>query len=194
MSIKLEIFQATSNNEGNQTVVLNALALEESKLESYEKGYTAGWDDAAAAQTQDQKHASAELARNFQTLDFTYQEARTHVLMAIKPLLNALVGSLLPELARDTLAPTVLETLMPIAESLADAPITLVLNPHARVAVEVMLKDTTGLPLHIIEEPSLGEGQVFLRVGDTETEVNLERAINDISLAVRNFFELPERS
>lgn len=194
MSIKLEIFQAMSNNEGNQTVVLNALALEESKLESYEKGYTAGWDDAAAAQTQDQKHASAELARNFQTLDFTYQEARTHVLMAIKPLLNALVGSLLPELARDTLAPTVLETLMPIAESLADAPITLVLNPHARVAVEVMLKDATGLPLHIIEEPSLGEGQVFLRVGDTETEVNLERAINDISLAVRNFFELPERS
>ena len=194
MPIKLEIFQETSNTEGNQTVVLNAMALEESKLESYEKGYTAGWDDAAAAQTQDQKHASAELARNFQTLDFTYQEARTHVLKAIRPLLNALVGSLLPELARDTLAPTVLETLMPIAESLADAPITLVLNPHSRVAVEVMLKDATGMPLQIIEEPSLGEGQVFLRVGDTETEVNLERAIDEISLAVRNFFELPERS
>jgi flagellar biosynthesis/type III secretory pathway protein FliH len=140
------------------------------------------------------KHASAELARNFQTLDFTYQEARTHVLKAIRPLLNALVGSLLPELARDTLAPTVLETLMPIAESLADAPITLVLNPNARVAVEVMLKNATGLPLQIIEESSLGEGQVFLRVGDTETEVNLERAIAKISLAVQNFFELPERS
>jgi flagellar assembly protein FliH len=170
------------------------MALEESKLESYEKGYTAGWDDAAAAQTHDHKHASAELARNFQTLDFTYQEARSHVLKAIRPLLNALVGSLLPELARDTLAPTVLETLMPIAESLADAPITLVLNPHARVAVEVMLKNATGLPLQIIEESSLGEGQVFLRVGDTETEVNLERAIAEISLAVQNFFELPERS
>jgi flagellar biosynthesis/type III secretory pathway protein FliH len=194
MPIKLEIFQPTSNSEGSQTVVLNMMALEESKLESYEKGYTAGWDDAAAAQTQDHKHASAELARNFQTLDFTYQEARTHVLKAIRPLLNALVGSLLPELARDTLAPTVLETLMPIAESLADAPITLVLNPHARVAVEVMLKNATGLPLQIIEESSLGEGQVFLRVGDTETEVNLERAIAEISLAVQNFFELPERS
>ncbi len=194
MPIKLEIFQPTSNSEGSQTVVLNTMALEEAKLESYEKGYTAGWDDAAAAQTQDHKHASAELARNFQTLDFTYQEARTHVLKAIRPLLNALVGSLLPELARDTLAPTVLETLMPIAESLADAPITLVLNPHARVAVEVMLKNATGLPLQIIEESSLGEGQVFLRVGDTETEVNLERAIAEISLAVQNFFELPERS
>lgn len=194
MSIKLEVFQTASENVGQQTVVLNAMDVEESKLESYEKGYAAGWEDAAAAQAQDEQKASAELSRNFQTLSFTYLEAKTHVLQALRPLLNALVGALLPELARETLAPTVLETLMPIAETLADAPITIVLNPQARVAVEVMLKDATGLPLHIIEEPSLGEGQVFLRVGDCETEVNLERAINDIAQAVRNFFELPERN
>ena len=192
MVLKLEVFE--TDQDGSSTVVLDKMLLEEAKLASYDSGYSAGWEDAAAAQSGDQTKVSADLARNIQSLGFTYHEARVHVLRALEPLLTEIVNRLLPNLARETLAPVVLDTLMPLAEKLADAPITLVLNPAARPAVEALLDQATGLPLTIVEEPSLSEGQVYLRLGDCETQINLDRAITEITTAVRGFFELPERT
>jgi len=190
MSLRLEVFEIEQRGTGGATVVLDAGALEEAKLASYDQGYSAGWEDAAAAQSDEQGRMKADLARHLQALGFSYQEARMHVLKAIEPLLLDIVGRLLPDLARETLAPVVLEALMPMAETLADTPVTLVLNPAARDAVEQLLERATGLPLTLQEEPTLGEGQVYLRLGMAETEVNLDRAIADITAAVRGFFAL----
>jgi flagellar assembly protein FliH len=175
-------------------VILDMMSLEEAKLTAYDTGYAAGWEDAAAAQSGDQSRIGADLARNLQSLGFTYQEARKHVLRALEPLLQEMVGRLLPELARETLAPIVLDVLMPMAERMADAPVTLVLNPVARPAVEALLEQATGMPMTIVEEPSLGEGQVYLRIGATETRIDLNRATAEITAAVRGFFELPEKA
>ncbi len=100
---------------------------------------------------------------------------------------------LLPEMARDTLAPMVLENLMPMAEDLAEAPLTLVLNPAARGPIEALLEKATGLPLVIEEEPSLGEGQVYIRFGTVETKVDLGAVTADIAKAVQGFFSLPAK-
>ncbi len=191
--LRLEIFESDMRGSLPDTVVLDTMALEEAKLGSYDAGYAAGWEDAAAAQSDEQSQIRADLARNLQSLGFSYQEARMHVLRSIEPLLQEMVGRLLPELARETLAPIVLEVLMPMAEKMADAPVTLVLNPAARAAVEMLLGQATGLPLTLIEEPSLGEGQVYLRMGGAETRVDLDHAIAEITAAVRGFFDLPER-
>jgi flagellar assembly protein FliH len=134
-----------------------------------------------------------DLARHLQALGFSYQEARMHVLKAIEPLLIEIVARLLPDLARETLAPVVLEALMPMAEAMADTPVTLVMNPAARPAIEQLLERATGLPLVLQEEPTLGEGQVYLRLGTSETQIDLDRAIADITAAVRGFFDLPQR-
>ena len=191
MAVKLEVFNADEKPNRTQTVVLDRLALEDEKLASYDSGYRAGWDDANAAQTEDQTRMRAELARNLQTLSFSYHEARSHILKAIEPLMLQVVGRLLPEIARETLAPFVLETLMPLAEGLGDAPVTLVLNPVSRAAVEALLEQATGLPITIQEEPTLGEGQVFIKLGLAEAQVDLDQATADIAAAVRGFFELP---
>ena len=55
------------------------------------------------------------------------------------------------------------------------------------------MEQATGLPLIVIEEPSLGEGQVYLRMGDTETRIDLDRATADIASAVRDFFDHTEK-
>ena len=191
--LRLEVFESEHRGALPDTVVLDTMALEEAKLGSYDAGYSAGWEDAAAAQTGEQSQIRADLARNLQSLGFTYQEARMHILRNIEPLLQEMVSRLLPELARETLAPIVLEVLMPMAEKMADAPVTLVLNPVARAAVEALLDQATGIPLTLIEEPSLGEGQVYLRMGGAETSVDLDRATAEITAAVRGFFDLPER-
>ncbi len=191
--LRLEVFETEARGNAPEMVVLDTMALEEAKLGSYDAGYAAGWEDAAAAQSNEQSLIKADLARNLQSLGFTYQEARIHILRSIEPLLQEMVGQLLPELARETLAPIVLEVLMPMAETLADAPVTLVLNPAARAAVEALLEQATGMPLTLIEEPSLGEGQVYLRMGGAEISVDLDRATAEITAAVRGFFDLPER-
>ncbi len=192
---KLEVFDAPSSPRPDQgQVVTQVSAIEETKLAAYEQGYKAGWDDAAAALAEDQTRIRADLARNLQQLSFTYQEARSHILKAVEPLLEEMVSRLLPETARETLAPLVLEKVMPMAEDLTDQPVSLVLNPAMRLPVETLIEQATGLPMQIEEEPTLPEGQVYIRLGTNEAKVDLTRVTAEIAAAVRGFFSLTEES
>lgn len=190
MPLQLEVFDVEIAADGSVQPLVQVSAVEDAKIASFEQGYSAGWDDAVAAQETDQLRIRTDLARNLQTLSFSFQEARTHVLQAIRPLILEMTNRLLPEMAREALAPTVLETLMPMADELADAPLTLILNPNVRAQVEQLLEQATGLPMVIEEEPSLSEGQVYIRFGTAETKVDLAQATADITNAVRAFFSL----
>lgn len=188
--LRLEVFDSAIAGDGLPAPLVEASALEDAKVTAFEQGYSAGWEDAVAAQQGDQSRIRADLARNLQSLAFTFQDARSHVLQAIRPLIVEMTNRLLPEVAREALAPTVLEALMPMAEALADAPLILVLNPAARSSVEDLVTRATGLPLVIEEEPSLGEGQVYLRIGKVETKVDLTQVTADIGAAVRAYFSM----
>jgi flagellar biosynthesis/type III secretory pathway protein FliH len=189
-ALRLEVFDTVIAADGTPQPMVEITAVEEAKVASFEQGYSAGWDDAVAAQQGDQTRIRADLARNLQSLAFTFQDARSHVLQAIRPLILEMTSRLLPEVAREALAPTVLEALTPLAEELADAPLTLVLNPAVRGQIEDLITQATGLPMVIDEEPSLPEGQVYIRFGSVETKVDLSQATADIAIAVRAFFNL----
>jgi flagellar biosynthesis/type III secretory pathway protein FliH len=189
-ALRLEVFDTTFGPDGGFQPLVEVTAVEEAKVASFEQGYSAGWDDAAAAQQGDQSRIRADLARNLQSLSFTFQDARSHVLQAIRPLILEMINRLLPEVAREALAPTVLEAVMPMADELADAPLTLVLNPAVRGQVEDLVTQATGLPMVIEEEPSLPEGQVYIRFGAAESKVDLAQVTADIGIAVRAFFNL----
>jgi flagellar biosynthesis/type III secretory pathway protein FliH len=191
--LRLEVFDTATAADGSELPLVQASAMEDAKIASFEQGYTAGWDDATSAQSDDQTRIRADLARNLQSLAFTYHEARAHVLQAIRPLIVEMTGRLLPVLARESLAPVVLEALMPMADGLADAPLTLVLNPAVRASVEQLLEQATSLPLVIEEEASLSEGQVYIRFGPSETRVDLTQATTDIATAVHAFFSVAQQ-
>lgn len=191
--LQLEVFDLSTGLDGTVQPLVQESAVEEAKIAAFEQGYSAGWDDAAASHHADQQRIRADLARNLQSLAFTFQDARSHVLQAIRPLILEMTSRLLPEMAREALAPTVLETLMPMADAMADAPLTLVLNPSVREQVAGLVEQATGLPMVIEEEPSLSEGQVYIRFGITETKVDLTQATADITKAVRGFFSLTQQ-
>jgi len=193
MVLRLEIFESEDGAATSDTVVLDTSVLEEAKLASYDSGYAAGWEDATAAQNGDQSRIRADLARNLQALSFTYQEARSHILRAIEPLIAQMTDKVLPLIAKETLGAVVLDTLLPLADNMADAPVTLVLNPVVRAAIEPLVTEVTGLPLTIEEEPSLSEGQVYLRLGPSETVVDLDRATQEIAATVRSFFDMSHK-
>ena len=189
-ALRLEVFDTASAADGSFRPLVEATAVEEAKVASFEQGYSAGWDDAVAAQQGDQGRIRADLARNLQSLSFTFQDARSHVLQAIKPLILEMINRLLPEVAREALGPTVLEAVMPMAADLADTPLTLVLNPAVRGQIEELIFQATGLPMVIEEEPTMPDGQVYIRFGTSEAKVDLGQVTTDISIAVRAFFNL----
>lgn len=191
MKVRLEVFQ--SNAVQGNTVVLQASEIEDARLQSYELGYAAGWEDAIAATADETGQLTTELANNLQQLAFTFHEARSQVIRNIQPVLTELATRLLPELAREVIAPVVLETLMPLIDDATDQPIVLTLNPASVPAVERLLSQAAGLPVRIHEEPSLGQGQVYLALGDREYRVELDEAVKTIIQAVRNFFECSEK-
>jgi flagellar biosynthesis/type III secretory pathway protein FliH len=193
MALKLQVFETAQEDRSKNTVVLDTMHLEETKLASYDSGYSAGWEDASAAQSSDQSKAKADLARNLQALGFTYHEARSHILKGLRPLFTEIVGRLLPEIARLTLAPIILDALIPLAETHADVPVEIRLNPSARSAVEILLQGATSLPVQITEEPSLSEGQAYLKLGSSESQVNLDRVMMEIGAAITTFFDAPKK-
>jgi hypothetical protein len=80
-----------------------------------------------------------------------------------------------------------------LAEEVADAPIKLLFNPTARAAIEPLLININGLSLELVEEPTLGEGQVYLRLGDSEARVDLDGAIAEIRNALTDFLTLSRK-
>ena len=168
--------------------------LEKARLEGYESGYQAGWDDATRAETEDQSRIGAEFARNLQDLGFTFHEARSHVMHALEPLLTGMVEKVLPRIVSETVGQTIVEELLPLASEAADAPIEVVVCPASRPALEALLSEATSVPFTLQEEDSLAEGQVFLRSGRTEKHLDLTGAVDRIGNAINGLYELNEKA
>lgn len=183
---RLQVFELPDRS-GDQ-LQISASEMEEARLAAFEKGYKAGWDDAVAAQATEAARQKADMARALQDLAFTYHEAHGHVLRAMEPLLQDMVTKVLPLVARKALGQVALEALRPLAEEMAGAPVTVMVNPANRAVVEALLTEAGSLPLRCVEEPSLGDGQVYLRMGDSETRVDLDGVIAAIGTALTAFF------
>ncbi len=186
--VQLEVFELTDMTD--ERVELDQAELEECRLAAYEQGYTAGWDDAVAAQDGEVARLRADLGRNLQDMSFTYHEAHRHVLRTLEPLLNDMVNKVLPTIARHSLTPIVMEHLRPIAEDLAAQPVSLVANPSNRDLLERLVVNNAPFPLIVCEEKSLGDGQVYLKFGTDETRIDLDGVIEAISAAVSSFFQI----
>lgn len=189
--VQLEVFEL--DDRGDDRVNLDQSEFEECRLAAYEQGYTAGWDDAIAAQDGEIARLRADLGRNLGDLSFTYHEAHSHVLRTLEPLLHDMVTKVLPAIARESLGQMVLDQLRPMARDLAGQPVTLVANPANRALLESLVIGQASFPLAFRDEPSLGDGQVYLRLGEAESRIDLDGVISAISAAVSAFFRIEKQ-
>lgn len=163
---------------------------EEARLAAYEQGYTAGWDDAAAAQSDDMTRLRNELGQSLQDMSFTYHEAHSHVLRTLEPLLRDMVSAVLPALSRETLVPILLEEVKPLAAELAGQPVEIATHPDNVALVEQLIRARAGFPIIVRSETTLGRGQAHFRIGTSERIVDLDGAVTAIRDAVAGFFQL----
>lgn len=178
-----------SGSDDNHNISISDLTLEEQRLEAFENGYKAGWDDAVKAAKDDARRISSDFAGNLQDISFTLQEAQSGLLTALRPLLSSMVNSILPELARQSLGARVLETLDGLAREALDGPLEIVTAPPNIDALQTLI-ETRGIEnVQITAEPSLGEGQVHVRAPGREQEINLDAVLSQIDAATTGFFE-----
>ena len=184
----LESFQDTALDD-SRPISMSELTLEEEKLEAFERGYKAGWDDAAKAQEEDRDRITSDFANNLQELSFTYQEAYGHLARALKPVLQQMVDSVLPGLARQALGPQIVEQLTELAAGAGRQEVEIVVSPGNAPLMRGLLDGKAGFPVRLVEESSLGEGQAYLRFGEFERQIDYAEVLAGIGRAVDAFFD-----
>lgn len=195
MAVALEDFEAAAQpSPAEPTDSIPRADVEAEKIAVYEQGYKAGWDDATRSEAQDQSRIGADFARSLQDLSFTFHEARAHVIQTMEPLLNELVGKFLPDLVNETLGLKILEELRPLIEDGTDSPIQLVVAPTSRTALQAQFDQSDISGIQLTEEPSLADGQAYLRFGKIERQIDMTGALDQISDAIRSLYALNERT
>jgi flagellar biosynthesis/type III secretory pathway protein FliH len=189
--LQLEVFETEKG--ASDALLLEQVQIEEIRLEAFEQGYKAGWDDAVAANAQEQEKIGADLARHLHALSFTYHEARANVLRSVGPLLSDIAAKLLPVVAAESLAPMIVERMMPLVEARAEVPVTILVNPKMHAAVAAVLDAQEALPVALEDEPTLGEGQAVLRFGAAEDRIDLDGVVEAIRAALAEYFTQAEQ-
>ncbi|MBY6114132.1 ABC transporter ATP-binding protein [Mameliella alba] len=161
--------------------------LEGLKLEAFEKGYRAGWDDAVKAQSDDRSRISSAFGQHLQDLSFTYHEAYTQVMNAVTPLLNEMVASLLPEIARQTLGQHIVEQLQSMSRDIGMMEVTIAVHPARVDAIMPLIDRDFGFPIQLIADDTLAEEQADIRFGETERQIDLSDLTASVAEAVEGF-------
>lgn len=163
-------------------------ALEDEKLKAFEAGYQAGWDDSAKAESDSREKISAEFARNLQDMSFTYHEALAKLATSFEPVMRQIIGKLLPELVAGALTGHILEQLNDLIKEHAGQPIEIVVSPANAGTVESIAGDLLNEPFSIVQEPSLGDGQAYVKIGSQERQIDIDSIVSGVSEAMQAFF------
>lgn len=188
MSISHLLEDFGTQSAGRSSIAMTDVSLEEQRLESFEQGYKAGWDDALKAQNNTAVQISEEFARNLQDLSFTYREAYAHILKSMNPLLSQIVETVLPEMAQKTLGLRVIEQLQEMVKATGDTGIEVRVSCANQSAVASLLKQEFGFPVAIKEDASLSDTQALLKFDETEKQIDLGEVLSGIGQAVSGFF------
>ena len=173
---------------------ISEVKFEEERLQAFERGYGAGWEDAEKAQAQEYGKFTSDFANNLRELSFTYHEAHGQMVKALEPLLAQIVTSVLPEIAGKSLGPQIVEILLGAAKAAGERSVEVVVGQGHAAVVEAHVPGDIGMPVRVIEEPSLGEGQAYLRFGDGEHQIDFDDVLAGVSRAVDAFFHELDQS
>lgn len=172
---------------------LSAEAHEDQQLQSFEKGYQAGWDDAVKAQADSIAKVSAEFGQNLQDMSFTYYEALSKLTASFEPVMLEIVEKLLPSLASEVLGPRIVEQVLGMIKDQPRQPIEIVVAPSHVETIQELVEGKLSEPFEVVSEQSLGEGQAFVRIGSVERNIDLDTVLAGIRQAMTAFFHEAEQ-
>lgn len=171
-------------NEGLALSMVSPDVIENARLEAYEEGYKAGWDDAIGANTAEKLQLSADLAQNLRDMAFTYQEAVAHVTRSLGEVFDGMLTHFLPKAARIALAPKVLEVIADLPLDADTMPLVIAVAEENLAIMEKVAVGTGLETVDVVEDPDLTAGQVALRFGKQEIAVDFDALLDDLRTAI----------
>ncbi|QFU10272.1 hypothetical protein PARPLA_00163 [Rhodobacteraceae bacterium THAF1] len=167
--------------------VIDGERLEAEKLATFDKGYTAGWDDATDAYKAEADGAERALAARMEELGFTFHEARAHVMSALRPLLSGIVETIVPRVLQETLGHRLEQAMHQLADGQPDPEVLINVCPDDAEQMANCLSAHARFPTRIEADDSLGPGLIHIRLGQSAREIDLsivEATLNDALAAL----------
>ena len=186
MPIRLEVFEALADDGAPQLLLPEQI--EEIRLNAYERGFNAGWEDAGQQADEEDRARRAEVERQLQQLAFTYHEVRGHLLRALVPVFEAMLGNVVPAAARAAVVPMAAEQLLALAGTVAEAPVTLRIAPGTRKDFEAALDGLVLPPLSIVEDEAVAPLQATIAFDAQQTQIDLDAVTEELRAAIERFY------
>ena len=161
--------------------------IEEERAVSYEKGYSAGWDDAVTAKDKETAHISATLTSSLEDLNFTYKEAQAQLIESLDPMFKVLTSAVLPDTMAATFGHHIVDQMTDMAKMHTDQPMSIFVSPGEGTAVRALLPDSFATPVQVQEDENLAPGQAYLRAGTSEREINSSGLVESIQDSIEAF-------
>ena len=139
------------------------------------------------AQEKSEHRIATDFARNLENMTLTYSEAQTKLCAAMQPLLIEMITQLLPDVAQKALGAQLVTQLHDLVEAQSENAIEMVVCPDNEASLRRLLECAVEVPFVMNVDPSLGTGQILLRVNRQEREINLDDVIIGITEAVDAF-------
>ncbi|WP_121060641.1 ABC transporter ATP-binding protein [Chachezhania antarctica] len=172
---------------GDSRQLMSDVALEEERLESFEKGYSAGWEDALAAQAREGEQLKADLVDGIEKLNFSYHDALQQLFEKVEPVFEVLTRAVLPEAIAEAFGPQIVEELKQMSRTGAEVPLVLSVPTGTSAAIQPVLEASGFTELTLTEDETLGPAQASLRLGNTAREVDGAGVLEAIRDAVDTF-------
>lgn len=168
-------------------------ATEDQKLEAFEAGYQAGWDDASKAQVDERQQIASSLAQNLQDMSFTYHEALSKLTVSIEPVMGQIIEKVLPEMVKSAVGLHIVEQVNELLKDQVSGTLEISVSPESVASVEQILEQGLPEPFRLVADDNLGDGQAFLRFPDAERQIDLDTVVEDVSKAMAGFFHEAEQ-
>lgn len=150
------------------------------RSQGFDAGYASGWEDAHKADDAARQRVAAEFERNIETLAFTYQEAVDLIRGELFAFLDAVVEKFLPSTLPDLTREHLREALRRLGEEHLVVPVELVVSSDSRRLVDELMNEDFSLEIAIVEDPTLASHQVFFRLGQRETSIDMMPLIDNL--------------
>ena len=110
-------------------------------------------------------------------------------MQALHPLLTQMTSAILPGLAHQSLVPRIADMLQELARDQGRRSIEIAAAPDDMARLEHLLETEPDIDAALVEDDTLGSGQIYLRFGDAEHEIDLPAILDGINTAVAGFFD-----
>lgn len=168
----------------------NSPTIQADSRAAFDEGYNCGWQDGVASVENDEGKQKAALAEALQEIKFTYFEARQHVLKSLRPVLEAMVDTALPQAVATSLGAHVVELLQGFSTKLESTAV-LTCAPENETMLREAADTAVDFPIEIVTEATLTANQVVLHFEEGQSRIDLDATLASIRTSIDEFYADP---